>query len=73
MKYYHEKGQKDHPVVHTFARIEFTRMNNSEFQERVFSNRSNATKKNQSRMEFGRLEKRTLLAHNKELIRKKVI
>ena len=53
--------------------IEFARMDNGRFQERVFSTVGNAQSSNQGRMMFDHLEKRAILAHNKALIKDGVI
>lgn len=73
LRYFREKGAEDFPTITLLARIHFSRMTTAAFQERVFSTAKNAQEKNQGRMKFDHLEKRTLLSHNKELIRKKVI
>ena len=43
-------------------------MDNSGFQERVFSSASGAMSENQAKMSFDVLEKRTLLYHNRKLM-----
>ena len=73
LKYFCEEGRVKHPVVTLLARIEFARMYNGGFQERVFSTAGNAQSANQGRMRFDHLEKRSLLAHNKELISEHII
>ena len=73
MKYFRMKGQEDYPAVFLLARIQFSRLDNGGFQERMFSTSGNAMSNNQGSMEFDRLEKRTLRVHNKDLIRKKII
>ena len=73
LKYFRKRGRTDYPAMTMLARIQFSRLDNSGFQERVFSTSSLAMAKNQSRMEFDQLEMRTLLAQNKELIQKGII
>lgn len=73
MKYFHEEGRVKHSIVTLLARIEFAHMDNGGFQERVFSTAGNAQSANQGRMRFDHLEKRSLLAHNKELISEHII
>ena len=73
MKYFCLTGEKEWPTITMLARIHFSRMDNSAFQERVFSTASKVQGVVQNRMTFDHLEKRTLLAHNKELIRNNVI
>ena len=73
MKYFREVGQKEWPSITVLARIHFSKMDNSAFQERVFSTAANAQSKNQARMNVTNLEKRTLIAHNKDLIRDGII
>ena len=68
MTYFKVKGHIDHPVLCMLARIYFSCLDNSGFQERVFSTAKSAMDKSQSRMAFDQLEKRTLLAQNKRLI-----
>jgi len=72
-KYYNEKGSKDYPALSHMARIQFSRMENSGFQERVFSTGGNAMTEKQARMDFDQLEQRVLLSQNQELIEKKII
>ena len=73
MNYYLKKGKDDYHVIFMMARIQCSRLDNSGFQERVFSTGSSTMSNNQARMEFDCLEKRTLLAHNKNMIREKII
>lgn len=73
MKYFRDVGTREWPTITILARIHFSKMDNSAFQERVFSTASNVQRKTQSKMSFSHLEKRTLLAQNKELIRDNVI
>ena len=73
MKYFRETGNTDWPTICMLARIHFSKMDNSAFQERVFSTASNIMSKGQSRMAFDHLEMRTLLAQNKDLIRAGII
>ncbi len=73
MRYFREEGLKVFPTICLLARIHFGKFSNAGFQERVFSTAGNAMDSNQTKMSFERLEMRTLLAHNKELIRDGVI
>ena len=77
MKYFRIKGHEDYPAITMLARIHFARLDNAGFQERVFSTATLVMSKSQSRVDFNRedshLEMRTLLAHNKVLIRNGVI
>ena len=74
MQYFRDVGSKDWPTITMLARIHcFSRMDNSAFQERVFSTAANVQGKTQNRMAFEHVEKRTLIAHNKELLREKII
>mmetsp|Transcript_32277 Transcript_32277/g.67858 ORF Transcript_32277/g.67858 Transcript_32277/m.67858 type:complete len:853 (-) Transcript_32277:67-2625(-) len=73
MKYYREKGKEEWPTITILARIHFSKMDNSAFQERVFSTAANVMSKVQNRMGFAHLEMRTLLAQNKDLIRQQII
>ena len=36
LKYFHKRGKTDHPVMTMLARIQFSRLDNSRFQERFF-------------------------------------
>lgn len=73
MKFYRTIGAEKYPSIVMLARIHFARFDNAAFQERVFSVADNAMNKRQNRMGFDMLEIRTLLAANKELIRKGVL
>ena len=73
VQYFCEVGSKKWPTITMLARIHFSRMDNSAFQERVFSTAANVQEKTQNRMAFEHLEKRTLIAHNKQLLRDKII
>ena len=77
MKYFRKKGHEDYPSVTMLARIHFARLDNAAFQERVFSTASLVMSKSQTRVDFNKkdshLERRTLLANNKTLIRKGII
>ena len=55
------------------ARIQFSRMENSGFRERIFSMGGNAMTKMQASMDFDQLEQRVLLSQTQELIEKKII
>ena len=69
MKFFREEGTKKWPTITLLARIHFSKMDNSAFQERVFSTAANVMTKGQSMMAFDHLEMRTLLAQNKNMIR----
>ena len=73
LKYFRILGQKEFPSIATLVRIHFSKMDNGAEQERVFSTAANAQRKKQARMKFDMLEKRTLLAHNKDLIKSGVL
>ena len=77
MKNFRTKGHEDYPAVTMLARIHVAWWDNSGFQERVFSTASLVMSKSQTRVDFNKedshLERRTLLAHNKTLIRKGII
>ena len=73
MKYFREVGRKEWPSITMLARIHFSKMDNSAFQERVFSTAAYAQSKTQGRMKVDHLEKRTLISHNKDLIRDGII
>ena len=73
MKYFREGGARDWPTITMLARNHFSKMDNSAFQERVFSTAANVMAKGQNRMQFDHLEMRTLLAQNKDLIRAGII
>ena len=73
MNYFRKTGTKDWPTITVLARIHFSKMDNSAFQERVFSTAANVMSKVQNRMDFDHLEMRTLLVQNKDLIRKNII
>lgn len=73
MKYFRDVGKKEWPSITILARIHFSKMDNSAFQERVFSTASNTQRKTQSGMKVDHLEKWILIAHDKELIRGNII
>lgn len=73
MEYFRKEGVVKYPTITTLARIHFSRMDNSGFQERVFSTADEAMSSKQGSMSFSHLEMQTLLSHNRELIRKGVI
>ena len=55
------------------ARVYSSRMEHGGEQERVFSTAKRAMGKDQASMGFEMLQMRTLLCHNKELIRRGII
>ena len=67
-KYFMEEGQIKWPTISILYRMEFSRIENSGFQECVFSTAKNSMNDNQGQMDYEHLEKRTLLAKNKQLI-----
>ena len=73
MRYFREEGSKVFSTICLLARFHFGKLSNAGFQERVFSTAGNVMDYNQTRMSFESLEMRTLLAHNKQLIREGVI
>ena len=73
LKYFRMLGQKEFPSIATLVRIHFSKMDNGAEQERVFSTAANAQRKKLTRMKFDMLEKRTLFAHNKDLIKSGVL
>ena len=73
MKYFREKGTEECPTTTIFARIHFSEMDNSDFQEHVFLTATNVMSKVQKRMKFNHLEMRTWLVQNKYLIRQQII
>ena len=73
MQYFCEVGSKKWPTITMLARIHFSRMDNSAFQEWVYSTVANVQVKTQNRMAFEHLEKRTLIAHTKQLLRDKIV
>ena len=73
MKYYREVGSDEFPSVALLARIHFSTMINSGFQERVFSTCKNVMGSNQARLPMEHMEKKALLCQNADLIRKKII
>jgi hypothetical protein len=74
MRFFSDKEvARMYPTIKLLARVNYGKFSNSGFQERVFSTAGNAMGSNQTRMDFVHLEKRTLIAHNKQHIRDKVI
>ena len=72
-KYFKEEGSAMFPTIALLFRMEFARISNSGFQERVFSTAGMAMNENQSRMNYEVLEKRTLLCQNQALIKAGII
>ena len=73
MKYYRESGSAEFPSITLLARIHFSTMLNSAFQERVFSTCKTVMGNNQARLTMEHMEKKALLCQNADLIRKKII
>ena len=57
------------PTICLLARSLLGKFTNNGFQERVFSVAGNSMSSKQTRMAFSHLEKRTVLANNKQLFR----
>ena len=73
IKYFQESGTEEYPTISMLARIHFSRMDNSAFQERVFSTAASAQSDRQSSMTFDHLEERTLLQANRDSLRAGII
>ena len=68
LRWFRETGGAQFPSIAVLARVELAKMDNSGYQERVFSSASGAMANNQAKMAFDVLEKRTLLYHNRTLM-----
>jgi hypothetical protein len=66
LRWFKEVGKDKFPTLAVLARCELGRMNNSGYQERVFSSANSAMGVKQAKMSFQQLEQRTLLFHNKK-------
>ena len=73
LRYMREVVKSDFKSIYLMARQHLSKFDNSGFQERVFSIAGNAQKKNQSKMDFDLVERRTLLCTNKDYIEKGLI
>ena len=70
MRYFEESGKEEFPSVTLLARVHLSKMDNGGEQERLFSTAQLAQGNKQARMLHDKLEKRTLLAHNKKFRKK---
>ena len=66
-------GYADFLSIVILARVYFTRMETGAEQKRIFSTAKRAMGKDQAQMGFEMLQMRTLLCHNKELIRRDIL
>ena len=66
-------GSQTYLTISILARIHLSCFETGAEQERVFSSAKHAMDKDQARMNFEMLQMRTLLSHNKQLIRKGII
>ena len=73
MKYYRLSGSKEYPSITLLARIHFSTMLTSAFQEKVFSTCKHVMGNDQARMALEHLEKKALLVQNAKLIREGII
>ena len=73
MKYFREEGAVEFPSIFLLARIHFSTMMNSGFQEMVFSTCKSVMGSNQAMMAMDHLEMKALLCQSAHLIRKGVI
>jgi hypothetical protein len=70
LRYFKESGEEEFPSVTLLARVHLSKMDNGGEQERLFSTAQLAQGNKQARMLHDKLEKRTLLAHNKKFRKK---
>ena len=70
LKYFKKSGLFQFPSVAVLARIVLAKLDNSGYTERMFSAGSNAMSKKQTKMCFENLEKRVVLHHNRDYMRK---
>ena len=68
-----DHGTETFLTVSILSRIYLSRFETGAEQERVFSSSKHAMDKDQTRMSFEMLKMRTLLSHNKQLIRRGII
>ena len=68
-----DHGKENFLVISILARVYLSRFETGAEQERVFSSAKHAMDKDQARMNFDMLKMRTLLSHNKHLIRRGII
>ena len=71
--YFQEYDWEHFLSIVILARVYFTRMETGAEQECVFSTAKRAMGKDQAQMGFEMLQMRTLLCHNKELIRRDIL
>merc|ERR1712032_1627679 len=72
-KYFKNHGNENYMTISILARIHLSRFETGAEQERVFSSAKHAMDKDQANMNFEMLRMRTLLSHNKQLIRRGII
>ena len=70
LRYFDESGIEEFPSITLLARVHLSKMDNGGEQERLFSTAQNAQGNKQARIYHDKLEKRTLLAHNKKFRKK---
>ena len=73
LRYMREVERSDFKSIYLMVRQHLSKFDNSGFQERIFSIAGNAQKKNQSKMDFDLVERRTLLCTNKQYIKNGLI
>ena len=61
------------PTMPILSRIHLSQIKTGAEQERVFSSAKHAVDKDQTRMDYEMMQMRTLLSHNKQLIRRGII
>ena len=66
-------GNQNFMTISILSRIHLSRFETGAEQERVYSSAKHAMDKDQTSMNFEMLQMRTLLSHNKQLIRRGVI
>ena len=72
-KFFREYGRQNFLAIVILARMYFSRFETGSEQERVFSSARLAMGKDQTNMGFEMFKMRTLLSHNKDLIRAGII
>ena len=70
LRYFDESGIEEFPSITLLARVHLSKMDNGGEQERLYSTAWNAQGNKQARIYHDKLEKRTLLAHNKKFRKK---
>ena len=66
-------GNQNFMTISILSRIHLSRFETGAEQERVYSSAKHAMDKDQTSMNFEMLQMRTLLSHNKQLIRRGII